>query len=118
MLDREKYAPDNYDFDPPVKRYTLHRDFAPAYAAEFGAERLAVIEISKAFGDMTYDDPVATVLGEDMDSESLGGEIVKYSAQVEDRAVTVRPDQPGAPAYRVTFSEAWMTERVEKLPAE
>ena len=119
VLDKEKYSPDNYDFDPPVKRYTLHRDFAPAFAEAFGAERLAVIEISKTFGDMSYDDPIATVLGPDIDSESVStDEIMPYTAQTEGHTVTIRPAAPGIPAYRVTFSEGWMTENVEKLTGE
>ena len=118
VLDKEKYAPDNYEFDHPVKRYTLHRVFAPVYAAEFGLERLAVIEISKAFGDMTFDDPIATVLGEDMDSESMSGEIVSYTAEVDGRTVTIRPDRKELPAYRVTFTENDLTESCEILPQE
>lgn len=113
VLDKEKYAPDNSDFDHPVKRYTLHRDFAPAYVAAFGPEQLAVIEIAKAFGDLSFDTPIATVLGEDMNSESLSEEIAAYTARVEDHTVTIVPDQPGIPAYRVTFTDGWLTEKAE-----
>lgn len=115
VLDKEKYAPDNREFDHPVKRYTLHRAFAPVYAETFGPERLAVIEISKAFGDLSFDDPIATVLGADMNSESLSDEIVEYTADVAGRTVTIRPDRQGMPVYRVTFDENWMTVKAEKL---
>ena len=115
VLDKEAYAADNQDFDHPVKRYTLHRVFAPAYVEEFGAERLAVIEIAKAFGDLSFDEPVATVLGEDMGSESLSEEIARYSAQTEGHTVTIRPEDQdlGIPSYRVTFTDGWMTEKAE-----
>jgi len=115
VLDKEAYAADNQDFDHPVKRYTLHRVFAPAYVAEFGPEKLAVIEIAKAFGDLSFDEPVATVLGEDMNSESLSEDLVQYSAQVEGRTVTIVPDKEGIPSYRVTFTDGWMTEKAEKI---
>lgn len=118
VLDREKYAPDNYEFDHPVKRYTLHRAFAPVYVETFGPERLAVIEISKAFGDMSFDDPVATVLGVDMDTESLSGEIAEYTAQVDGHTVTLRAEQIGIPVYRVTFTDGWLTEKTEKWTEE
>lgn len=118
VLDKEKYAPDNYEFDHPVKRYTLHRAFAPVYAEEFGLERLAVIEISKAFGDMSFDDPVATVLGADMDTESLSGELAEYTAEVEGRAVTIRPIPQNLPGYRVVFGEDYLTETCEILSGE
>ena len=109
ILDREAYAPDNSDFDNPLKRYTLHRDYAPAYVAQFGAERLAEIEVIKAYGDMTFDEPALP--GAEMDAENPA----QYATTLEDHTVLIWALTKGFHSYRVTFTDGWMTEKIEVI---
>ena len=104
VLDKEVFKPDNSDFDPPLKRRTLHRDFVKAYVEEFGMERLAAVEISKAFGDLALDDPELPLLNAEL-----------YAPSVAERTVTFRALTPGEPSFRIVFTPDWMTEKAEKL---
>ena len=113
VLDKEIYKPDDYLFDNPIKRYTLHRDFAPAYVQEFGMEALAAVEVVKAFGDLSYDEPMMP----DVEAGEDGVLISDYEETSSGRTVTFRPPQPGLAGYRVTFGEDWLTEKVEILAA-
>ena len=112
ILDKEAYKPDDSAFDNPLKRYTLHRDYAPVYVRQFGLEQLARIEVIKAYADMSYDEPEWPV------ETGKNGEIVQYDPILEDRCVTFRADQPGAASYRITFTEDYLTEKIEKLILE
>ena len=108
ILDVEAFKPDNYDFDDPLKRLTLRRDFMPAYIAEFGIERAAAVEVTKAFADMTYDEPMLPLL-EDPDGDG----IVHYETVVDGLTVTFRADAPGCDSYRVVFGEDFLPQTVE-----
>ena len=103
ILSKTAYKPDNYDFDDPVEMYTLRRDYAPAFLAEFGPERAAEIELCKAFADMAYDEP------------DLGLH-EQYQAKVDGLTVTFAALEKGAPSYRVVFGEDGLPAAVEKLP--
>ena len=107
VLDKEMFKPDNYAFDNPLKRYTLHRDYALAFVAEFGMERLAEIEVTKYAADMTMDEPEMPL--------GPGGETVEYTPVAGDHTVTFQANAPGADSYRVTFTPGWMTQSVETL---
>lgn len=109
VVDKEAFKPDNWEFDNPLKRYTLHRDFAPAYAAEFGMEQLARIEVTKYAADMTLDEPQMPF--------GPNGEAVHYRVECGDHTVLFQSDVPGTDSYRITFTEGFMTEKIETLPS-
>ena len=109
ILDRTAFKPDNSDFDDPIQRITLRRDFMPAYVEEFGIERAAAIEVTKAFADMIQDEPMLPLLDTDGDDPP----IVHYETVVDGRTVTFRADQPGCDSYRVEFTENWLPLQAE-----
>lgn len=102
ILDREDYKADNYDFDNPVKMYTLRRDYEPALVKQHGMEYIAAVAVSKAYGDMRLDDPM---LG-------LHEEAGEYEVAVTDRRVEFRAQEEGRDSYFVTFDENSMIEEV------
>ena len=112
VTDIEKYLADNPDFDHPIKRFTLHRVFAPVYVETFGPERLAAQEIGKAFGHMDGD-CVFEVLRVRLQEISSKGETAYHRIETAGRTVIFRAKQPGMPSYRVEFDENWMTANVE-----
>lgn len=114
VLDIEKYRADDYDFDHPVKRHTLHRVFAPVYVETFGPERLAAQEICKAFGDLDGD-CVFDLFRVRLREISGEGETAYHKIETAGYTVTFRAKRPGEPSYRVEFDENWMTVSVEKI---
>ena len=104
ILDREHFKPDNYEFDSPIKRFTLRRVYAPAYIGEYGIADAALKELTKEFGDMLLDDPV---LIEDQEA---------YDVITEGRTVTFRAKTPEiGPSYRAVFGPDGLPEKLEKL---
>lgn len=112
ILDRTAFKPDNSDFDDPIQRITLRRDFMPAYVEEFGIERAAAIEVTKAFADMIQDEPMLPLL-ESNDEDAP--DIVRYTVLVDGRTVTFQADKPDCDSYRVVFGEDWLPREVKKL---
>lgn len=93
VLDREEYKADNYDFDNPVKQYTLRRDYEPALVERDGMEYVAAVAVSKAYGDMRLDNPM---LG-------LDDEEGEYEVVITDGRVEFRAQMEGLVSYYVQF---------------
>ena len=83
ILDREAYKADNYDFDPPVKMYTLRRDYEPALTDLYGRAYVAAVAVSKAYGDMRLDDPMLPLLDGEAYAVMEEADCVRFIALAE-----------------------------------
>lgn len=104
VLDREEYKADNYDFDNPIKLYTLHRDYAPAAIEHYGRAYMSAVEVSKRYGDMRLDDPMLPLLDETL-----------YEVYVQIRTVTFKSLTPENDSYRVNYDDGCMVSSIEIL---
>lgn len=104
VLDREEYKADNYDFDNPIKLYTLHRDYAPAAIEHYGLAYMSAVEVSKRYGDMRLDDPMLPLLDEAL-----------YEVYVQIRTVTFKALTPENDTYRVNYDDGYMVKSIEIL---
>ena len=93
ILDREDYKADNYEFDNPVKQYTLRRDYEPALVEHHGMAYIAAVAVSKAYGDMALDNPMLEIDDEE-------GE---YVINIRDGRVEFRAQMDGLVSYYVQF---------------
>ena len=101
---REAYKADNYDFDNPIKLYTLHRDYAPAAIEHYGRAYMSAVEVSKRYGDMRLDDPMLPLLDEAL-----------YEVYVQIRTVTFKSLTPENDSYRVNYGDGCMVSSIEIL---
>ena len=104
ILDREEYKADNYDFDNPIKMYTLHRDYAPAAVEHYGLAYMSAVEVSKRYGDMRLDDPMLPLLDETL-----------YQVYAQTSTVTFKALAEGYDTYRVKYDDGYMVTDVEVL---
>lgn len=104
ILDREEYKADNYDFDNPIKMYTLHRDYASEAIKEYGLAYMSAVEVSKQYGDMRLDDPMLPLL----DAE-------EYAVWAQEKSVTFKALEEDKPSYRVTYDDGYMVKSVEAI---
>lgn len=102
ILDREDYKADNYEFDDPVKQYTLRRDYEPVLVERDGMAYTAAVAVSKAYGDMSLDNPM---LG-------LDDEEGEYVVNVADGRVEFRAQLEGLVSYYVQFDSNNMIEDI------
>ena len=84
IIDREDYKADNYEFDDPVKQYTLRRDYEPALVEHYGMEYIAAVAASKAYGDMSLDNPMLPFFDEDMYAIYEEGGRVVFGSKTKD----------------------------------
>ena len=107
ILDREDYKADNYEFDDPVKQYTLRRDYEPALVEHYGMEYIAAVAVSKAYGDMALDNPMLELDDEEGEYEvNIAGGRVEFRAQLE-----------GLVSYYVQFGSDNMIKEVGVIPS-
>lgn len=104
ILDTEIYKADNYDFDNPIKQFTLHRTYAPAAIEHYGLAYMSAVEVSKRYGDMMLDDPMLPLLDEE-----------EYQVEISNRTVTFRALTKDNDTYRVQYDDGYMVESVEVL---
>ena len=104
ILDREEYKADNYEFDNPIKMYTLHRDYAPAAIEHYGLAYMSAVEVSKRYGDMTLDDPMLPLLDEEL-----------YQVYAQEKTVTFKALTDENDTYRVSYDDGYMVKSVEVL---
>ena len=104
ILDREEYKADNYEFDNPIKMYTLHRDYAPAAIEHYGLAYMSAVEVSKRYGDMTLDDPMLPLLDEEL-----------YQVYAQEKTVTFKALTEENDTYRVNYDDGYMVKSVEVL---
>ena len=104
ILDREEYKADNYEFDNPIKMYTLHRDYAPAAIEHYGLAYMSAVEVSKRYGDMTLDDPMLPLLDEEL-----------YQVYAQEKTVTFKALTDENDTYRVNYDDGYMVKSIEVL---
>lgn len=104
IVDTERYKADNYDFDNPIKQFTLHRTYAPAAIEHYGLAYMSAVEVSKRYGDMRLDDPMLPLLDEE-----------EYQVEISNGMVTFRALTKDNDTYRVQYDDGYMVERVEVL---
>ena len=104
ILDREEYKADNYEFDNPIKMYTLHRDYAPAAIEHYGLAYISAVEVSKQYGDMTLDDPMLPLLDEEL-----------YQVYAQEKTVTFKALTDENDTYRVNYDDGYMVKSIEVL---
>jgi len=104
ILDREEYKADNYEFDNPIKMYTLHRDYAPAAIEHYGLAYMSAIEVSKRYGDMGLDDPMLPLLDEKL-----------YQVYAQEKTVTFKALTEENETYRVQYDDGYMVKYIEVL---
>ena len=104
IVDTERYKADNYDFDNPIKQFTLHRTYAPAAIEHYGLAYMSAVEVSKRYGDMRLDDPMLPLLDEEA-----------YQVEISNRTVTFRALTKDNDTYRVRYDDGYMVESVEVL---
>ena len=104
IVDTERYKADNYDFDNPIKQFTLHRTYAPAAIEHYGLAYMSAVEVSKRYGDMRLDDPMLPLLDEE-----------EYQVEISNGTVTFRALTKDNDTYCVQYDDGYMVERVEVL---
>ena len=104
IVDTERYKADNYDFDNPIKQFTLHRTYAPAAIEHYGLAYMSAVEVSKRYGDMRLDDPMLPLLDEEA-----------YQVEISNRTVTFRALTKDNDTYRMQYDDGYMVESVEVL---
>ena len=104
ILDREEYKADNYEFDNPIKMYTLHGDYAPAAIEHYGLAYMSAVEVSKRYGDMMLDDPMLPLLDEEL-----------YQVYAQEKTVTFKALTDENDTYRVNYDDGYMVKSIEVL---